>query len=133
MLRDRIKKRDNIEFMWLHTAHKVVGDDMGVTGLQVKAYETNEIKDLLVDGIFIFVGITPNTSFVDCEKDDQGFIITNQKMETSIPGIYAAGDCRSTPLRQVVTAVGDAAIAGFMAEEYISSIEGRSYDGTTKV
>ena len=86
----------------------VVLDDIryGVTGLRIKSGETGKTRDLEVDGIFVFVGILPNTGFVDCEKDDAGFIITNQGMETSAPGIFAAGDCRVTPLRQVSTAVG---------------------------
>jgi len=72
------------------------------------------------------VGITPNTSFVDgaVEVDKGGFIVVNAKMETSVPGVYAAGDVRNTPLRQVATAVGDSAIAAFEAANYIEAIEG---------
>jgi len=131
VLIDRIMARPNIEFYWKHTARAVLGDDSGVTGLKV-AGEDGQEKDLALDGIFVFVGIEPNTAFVDCQKDQQGFIITNQKMETSVPGIFAAGDCRVTPLRQVATAVGDAAIAATMAEEYVSAMEGRAYEQAAK-
>lgn len=133
ILQERIKTRENIEFLWRHNAHEVLGDKTGVTGLKIKNLENGSYKDLKVDGIFVFVGIIPNTGFVDCEKDEQGFIVTNEKMETSIPGVYAAGDCRVTVLRQVATAVGDAAIAAVQAEEYVSELEGRSYKKTAKL
>lgn len=132
VLKDKIAARDNIEFLWKHTPVEALGDDSGVTGLRVKD-ENGQTKDLQVDGIFVFVGIEPNTGFVDCEKDGQGFIVTNDRMETSVPGVYAAGDCRVTPLRQVATAVGDAAIAAYVAEEYVSELEGRSYEKVSKV
>ena len=128
ILQERIASRGNIEFLWKHTVEEAVGDDSGMTGVRVKSVDTGEVRELAVDGIFVFVGIKPNTGFVECDKDDQGFIVTNEKMETSVPGIFAAGDCRVTPLRQVVTAVGDAAIAAFRAEEHISELEGRAYD-----
>jgi thioredoxin reductase (NADPH) len=79
------------------------------------------VVDLPVEGCFIWVGTVPNTSFLEnsLNLDEGGFIEANQRMETSVPGVYAVGDVRSTPLRQVATAVGDAAIAASMAAEYI--------------
>lgn len=127
ILQDRVMSRENIEFLWKHTPVEVVGDQSGVTGLIVKQLETGEERTLAVDGVFMFVGITPNTGFVDVRKDGQGFIITDERMRTSIPGIFAVGDCRVTPLRQVATAVGDGAIAATVAEEYVSEMEGRAY------
>ncbi|HEB72430.1 MAG TPA: thioredoxin-disulfide reductase [Nitrospirae bacterium] len=133
VLQDRIMSRENIEFCWKSNVEEALGDDSGVTGLRIKDIESGKTRDLAVDGIFVFVGINPNTSFVDCKKDDQGFIITDVNMATSIPGVFAAGDCRVTPLRQVSTAVGDAAIAAFKADEYISELEGRSYEKVAKL
>lgn len=127
ILQERIMGRENIEFLWKHTVVEALGDQSGVTGLMVKHVETGEERKLDVDGIFVFVGIIPNTGFVDCRKDEQGFIVTDAKMNTSIHGVFAAGDCRVTPLRQVATAVGDGAIAATMAEEHISEMEGKSY------
>lgn len=127
ILQERIEQRDNVDFMWNHVAEEALADDMGVIGLRVKDIKTGETRDLKVDGIFVFVGTIPNTKLVDCEKDEQGFIVENGSMETSIPGVFVAGDCRVTPLRQVATAVGDAAIAAYKAEEYVSELEGKAY------
>ncbi len=129
VLQERIAARENVTVHWNHQTVEVLGDDSGVTGLRIKGIDGGEEKDLDVWGIFVFVGINPSTGFVDCEKDSQGFIVTDENMMTSIPGVYAAGDCRVTPLRQVATAVGDAAIAAVKAEEYVSELEGRAYEG----
>jgi len=93
----------------------------GVESVKVKNVKTNEEKNIKADGCFIWVGILPNTSFLnDCVKtDDAGFIQTNAKMEASIPGVFAVGDVRDTPLRQVSTAVGDGAIAAVCAEHFL--------------
>lgn len=132
ILQDRLLGRENIEFLWKHAAVEVTGDQSGVTGLTVKHAETGQERSLAVDGVFLFVGITPNTGFVDARKDEQGFIITDERMRSSVPGVFAVGDCRVTPLRQVATAVGDGAIAATMAEEYISDMEGRAYPSRSK-
>ncbi len=127
VLQDRISARDNIDFLWNHSVLAALGDNSGVTGIRVQENETGEIKEISLDGIFVFVGILPNTGFIDCEKDDQGFIITSAEMRTSVPGLFAVGDCRVTPLRQVATAVGDGAIAAVMAGEHVAELEGTSY------
>jgi thioredoxin reductase (NADPH) len=132
ILQERIDARENIEFKWNNTIVQALGDQSGITGLRIKPVDGGDAEDLQVEGIFVFVGTIPNTGFVDVEKDGQGFIVTNQSMETSVPGIFAAGDCRTTPLRQVATAVGDAAIAAFKAEEYVSELEGKSYGSFEK-
>ena len=80
------------------------------------------------DGVFIFVGNLPQTQLVpDCEKDEAGFIKTDRTMMTSIPGIYAIGDVRDTPFRQIVTAAADGAVAAHSASEYIDSRAGLKY------
>jgi len=114
-----------IGFQWNSVATHVIGEK-SVEGLEVKNLKTMEKKVLKVDGIFAAVGTVPNSSIVKgiVELNEKGFIKTNQKMETSVPGIYAVGDVRDTPLRQVVTAAGDGAIAEFLAENYIKSRRG---------
>lgn len=119
ILQDKFLNTKNIIPHWFDELQEVKGDKMGVTGITVKNKKTGEITNHDFHGVFIFIGILPATNLIDCEKDKGGFIITNQNMETSIPGVFAAGDCRTTPLFQVATAVGDGAVAAFKASEYI--------------
>lgn len=118
ILQERALASDKIEILWSHILKKVEGEQI-VKSITLESKKTGEERKLDLEGVFVFVGINPTTGFVDVDKDDSGFIITNQSMETSEPGIYAIGDCRNTPLLQVATAVGDGAIAAFKAEEYI--------------
>jgi thioredoxin reductase (NADPH) len=122
ILQERVLNTPNVEILWSNILLKIDGGD-GVEKALLQSKKTGEEKWLDVDGIFIFVGILPNSDFVDVDKDEVGFIKTDENMETSVEGIYAAGDCRVTPLRQVTTAVGDGAIAAFSAEKYISKMK----------
>ncbi|SDL62798.1 thioredoxin reductase (NADPH) [Maridesulfovibrio ferrireducens] len=99
---------------------RIVGDNE-VVGIEVKDAVTNEYSVLDVDGVFIFVGFNPLSTFfpVELQLDHSGFIKTTCEMETNIPGIYAAGDIRSKNCRQVVTAVGDGATAATAAFAYL--------------
>ena len=118
ILQEKAKNAENIEILWSHVLEEIKGEQL-VTSTVVKDLKTDETRELPTEGVFVFVGINPTTDFVDVEKDDRGFIITNKNMETSAKGIYSIGDCRDTPLLQVATAVGDGAIAAFKAEEYL--------------
>lgn len=108
-----------LEYIPVH----VVGDKK-VEGLEIENVITKEHKLLKVDGVFVAIGEKPNSELVQglVELDERGFVKTNMKMETSIPGLYAVGDVRNTPLRQVITACGDAAIATAEVEKYIKNI-----------
>lgn len=122
-LQERAFANEKIEFIW----DSVVSGIQGLTNVEeisVKNVKTGDTKNLPVDGCFIWVGINPNTEFIgDAVKlDDAGFIMVDLKMETSVPGVFAAGDVRNTPLRQIATSVGDAAIAAASAEHYIENI-----------
>ncbi|MDP2682981.1 MAG: thioredoxin-disulfide reductase [Deltaproteobacteria bacterium] len=108
----------NIEMLWSHVLKEIKGEK-GVEKVVLQNLKDNSLKEIDAEGVFIFTGINPTTDFVDVEKDKSGFIKTDQNMQTSVKGIFAAGDCRTTPLKQVSTAVGDGAIAAFMAEKYI--------------
>ncbi len=119
MHQEKVEATANIEILRSHTLKEIKAENGLVQKASVQDLKTNETKDIDVEGVFIFVGINPTTDFVDVEKDESGFIKTNQRMETSVAGIYAAGDCRTTPLLQVVTAAGDGATAAFMTESYI--------------
>ena len=107
-----------ISFIWDSVLEEIVGKNV-VEKVILKNLKTNVTSEIKTDGVFIYVGLIPNTAFVNVEKDEWGFIITNASMETSVKGIFVAGDCRVTPLRQIATAVGDGAIAAVSAERYL--------------
>jgi thioredoxin reductase (NADPH) len=83
--------------------------------------KTGEVKGFETEGVFLFVGIVPRTQFLKglVQMDDGGYVLTNEDCETSVKGIFAAGDCRKKLLRQITTAVGDGATAAFAAEKYL--------------
>ncbi len=118
ILQERAFNTENIEFLWSHVLKEIRGEKF-VEDVVVEGLKTGELKTVAAEGVFIFVGINPTTDFIDVEKDDQGFIKTTARMETSHPGVFAAGDCTTTPLLQVATAVGNGAIAAYEAEKYI--------------
>ncbi len=92
-----------------------------VKELVLKDVKTGETRSLEADGVFIYVGITPNTDFVSelAQLDSSGYIVTDHTMQSSVPGLYAAGDVRSGSIRQVSSAVGDGATAAFNAYKYL--------------
>lgn len=116
-------EKDNIHFAYSSICAALLGEEK-LTGLSIKNLKTNEESALSLSGVFMAVGIVPRTELVSgqlalCAEQS---IITNERMETSVPGVYAAGDVRNTPLRQVVTACADGAVAateavGFLALE----------------
>ena len=101
------------------------GDDERLRSVALKDTRNGEIIDVPVDTCFMFIGYVPNTEIfkgvVDMTR--AGYLVTNEKMETNIPGVFAAGDVRDKFLKQVATAVGDGAIAGYAAEKYIAESE----------
>ena len=123
ILQERALASDKIEFIWNSVLTGINGLSH-VENISVQNVKTGDITELSVDGCFIWVGILPNTQFLkDAVKlDEQGFIIADLNMETSVPGVFAAGDVRNTTLRQIATAVGDASIAAFSAEQYIENV-----------
>lgn len=122
ILQDRLFACENVEFKWNSNILKVVGNNLGVTGVVIKNKINSEEESLVIDGAFVLVGIDPSTSFVECDKDSGRFIKTDQNMMSSVAGIFAIGDCRVSPLRQVATAVGDGAIAAMQAADYLSEL-----------
>lgn len=114
-----------MEFIWNTMPYEFRGDDEHLRSVALKHTKTGEIIDVPVDTCFMFIGYVPNTEIfrgvLDMTKP--GYIITNEKMETNIPGVFSAGDVREKFLKQVSTAVGDGAIAGYAAEKYIAESE----------
>jgi len=115
-LQERAFKNPKIDFIWDTVVKEIKGKD-SVETLVLQNVKTDEIKEVPFDGVFIFIGLEPNSkAFKDLvPTDDNGFIITNEDMETNIEGIFAAGDVRVKSVRQVVTAVSDGAIAATIA------------------
>lgn len=113
-------KNEKIEFLWNSVLTEIKGE-MDVNGVAVKNLKTGEISEIKAEGVFIYVGMVPGTEFLKSkvELDERGYIVTNELMETSVDGVYAAGDVRVKYLRQVVTAVADGAIATVAAERYL--------------
>jgi len=128
VVQERAFGNEKIELVWNSVVTAVLGDD-GVTGLAIKNVETAEESVLQVDGMFSYIGNIPNTElFVDqLELDERGYIVTDRRMHTSVPGVFAAGDVQEPVLKQVATAVGTGAIAAMEAEKFIAEMDGRAY------
>lgn len=124
ILQDQVQKlvkEKKIELLLNSVVDEVFGDQV-VSGISIKNLQTNEVKTLDVDGLFITVGREPDTVSIDAvNKDDKGYILTNECMETNIQGVYAIGDCRNKELRQIITACADGAVAATKANLYIKA------------
>jgi len=130
-LADRVLRNPNIEVRFNHIGERIMGDDK-VRRVKLRQIDDNKAYEEDFDAVFIFVGSIPQTLLVpNLEKDEAGYIVTNQNMETAEPGLYTVGDVRSTPFRQVVVACGEGAISAHMAAAHIDAIKGESYDGAS--
>jgi len=123
-LADALLSRDNVEVLFSTLVTGYEQADGTLTGLRVRNQTTGEERTLAVSGVFAAVGIVPQSELVKdqiaCTED--GRIITNEHMETNLKGVYAAGDVRTTPLRQVITACADGAVAATRALEYLTTL-----------
>ena len=121
ILQERAFAEPKVEFLWDTVVEAVEGDNV-VKRLRLRNVLTGEKSVLDISGIFVALGFIPNTAYLKgvLPLDDAGAIITNEKMETGVPGIFAAGDIRSSSIRQVVAAAGDGAVAAIYAERFIA-------------
>lgn len=121
IIQDRAFANEKISFIWDNVVEEIKGDDQKVTGVQIKNVKTGETYEEAADGVFIYVGLIPLTqAFTSLGiTDDAGWIVTDERMQTKIPGLLACGDARQKHLRQITTAVGDGGIAGQQAYQYI--------------
>jgi thioredoxin reductase (NADPH) len=124
ILQDRAFKNDKIDFIW-DTELQSINGDSRVESITLKDKKTGEEYTKDADGVFIYIGMLPLTSpFKDLGiLNENGYIETNEEMETKIPGIFAAGDVREKSLRQIVTATGDGSLAAQNAQHYLEKLE----------
>ncbi len=123
ILQERAFDNPKVDFIWDSVVEEIQGEQ-NVTGVQIRNRKTDEISVFPCEGVFVYIGLIPNSDIVEGLgiTDEEGWIITNEKMETSIPGLFAVGDVRQTPLRQIATAVGDGSHAGHMAYQYMQTL-----------
>jgi thioredoxin reductase (NADPH) len=124
ILEERIKQQKSVDFFLNHILVSINGESM-VESITIKDKANNKEKFIPVQGVFMYAGLDPNTKFlkgkIKLTKD--GFIVAGQFTQTSIPGVFAAGDVRDKNLRQIVTACADGAQAAYMAEKYIENLK----------
>ena len=120
ILADRVIASNKIEKIWDSTVEAILGENQ-VTGIRVANVKTGEKREINVDGIFIAIGVRPNSDLIKdkVKMSEAGYVLTNDSMETNIPGVFAAGDLRQKPLLQLVTAASDGAVAAYSAQRYI--------------
>lgn len=132
-LQDRAFANEKVHFIWDSAVEEIKGDKI-VNEIVLKNLKTNELTSIKAEdepfGTFVFIGYIPETSLYEGKVNmDGGYILTDDEMNTNIPGVFAAGDLRKKTVRQVVTAASDGAIAGINAEKYIAEQEGTLYEG----
>lgn len=129
ILRDRVMAKENIHVIWDHTLTEVLGDDMGVTGMQICSTETDTYQSIDVSGVFIAIGHSPNTSLFEGQLEmNNGYIMIQSGLSggatsTSIPGLFAAGDVADQVYRQAVTSAGFGCMAALDAEKFLDELE----------
>ncbi|MBM7648750.1 thioredoxin reductase (NADPH) [Bacillus ectoiniformans] len=125
ILQDRAFANEKVDFIWSHTVKEINEKDGKVGSVTLVSTENGEEREFPTDGVFIYVGMLPLTKpFANLGiTNEMGYILTNEQMETKIPGIYAAGDVREKMLRQIVTATGDGSIAAQAAQHYIEELK----------
>ena len=124
IVQERAFKNEKLEFIYDTVVNKINGDGV-VKSATIENVKTHEVKDLAIDGIFPYIGFEPNADLFagQVKQDKNGFIMVDEAMQTSVKGVYAIGDVRVTPLRQVITAAADGAIAAVYAGRYIETLE----------
>lgn len=122
ILQERLFENKKVEIFWNTIPLEILGDK-SVEAFRIKNLKSGQIQEVAAAGVFIFIGIHPHTEFLggQVKLDEYGFILANEEMETSLCGVFAAGDCRKKTLTQVITASSDGAIAAFNANRYLET------------
>ncbi|MEB1808672.1 MAG: thioredoxin-disulfide reductase [Bacillaceae bacterium] len=124
ILQQRAFDNEKVEFIWNHTVKEINEAEGKVGSVTLVSTETGEEREFKTDGVFIYIGMLPlNASVLNLGiTNEDGYVVTNDEMETKVPGIFAAGDIREKTLRQIVTATGDGSIAAQSAQHYIETL-----------
>jgi thioredoxin reductase (NADPH) len=123
LLQERVMAEERITLIWDSIPLRILGQN-SVEAVELKNVKTGDVQRRDVKGVFVFIGTIPNTELVkdSVRLDENGFIVTDDNMQSSIPGVFAAGDIRSKLFRQISTAVGEGAAASYSAEKYLESL-----------
>lgn len=124
IVQERAFKNEKIEFVWNSVVKEIKGAEL-VNSVVTENVKTGEITELPVNGVFPYIGMIPNVEYINgqLEQDKGGFIMTDETMKTSIDGVFAVGDVRHTPLRQVITAAADGAVGAVYAVKYLETLQ----------
>ena len=122
IVQERKFQKEKLEFIWDSVVKEIKGDELVHTAV-LENVKTKEISNLAVDGVFPYIGMSPNVEDFagQIEQDANGFILTDETMKTSLEGVFAVGDVRKTPLRQVITAASDGAVGAVYAVKYLET------------
>lgn len=123
ILQERLFSNERIEIIWDSTIEEICGKER-VEKIKVRNLKTQKEREILCNGVFVSIGFIPNTEVFKgiLDLDSEGYIITDENMKTNLEGVFSCGDCRSKPLRQIVTAVSDGAIAAVLTTKYIEEL-----------
>lgn len=121
ILQKRTFENEKIDVLWNTVLTAIEAGEDGVNNVALKDTQTSQTRDLTVDGVFIFIGYLPNVKIVPevIRRNGEGYVLTNDKCETNVPGIYAIGDLKEKFARQIVTAAGDGCTAALAASLYV--------------
>ncbi len=128
ILQDRAFANEKIAFAWNSVVQEILGKET-VEAVRLRDVKTGEEREIPTEGVFLFVGLIPNTDLVRdlADREPDGAVRVDRSMRTSAPGLFACGDCTATPLRQVITACGDGAVAAYSAQLYVEDLKGMAY------
>jgi thioredoxin reductase (NADPH) len=129
ILQERAEHSGKVGFLWDTVVTAIEGDEVGVKSLRLRNVNTGEESTLPVEGVFIYIGMTPNSQLFQgqLELDELGYIVTDHHQRTNVPGVFAAGDVQDRLYQQVSVAVGTGAVAAMAADRFIAELEDRAY------
>lgn len=124
VLQNKVAAREDMHVVTNHAVQEFVVQDGKLAGIRVEDRATGEVTEWQADGVFIFVGLSPNSAFLppEIDRDRFGFVTTNRTLSTSLPGVFAAGDVRAGATAQIASAVGEGATAALMIRDYLESL-----------